>query len=73
MEEEVSPVTKEPLQFKPGEVFCIFRERDLLRNQEHLALVKDTSGILSRIKRKLSSLFTPGESALLLFLWRILI
>jgi len=35
---------------------CVFRERDLLRNQVHRPPVKSTLGIFKRIKRKIGNL-----------------
>lgn len=36
---------------------CVFRERDLLRNQIHNHVVKNTPGVFNRFKRKIGNLF----------------
>lgn len=59
----IKGVTEEPAQpeapQKPvkDNLICIFRERDLLRNQADRPLVESAPGIFGRIKRKIRSLF----------------
>jgi hypothetical protein len=54
-EEPIQPEVSNELM--KDEFFCIFRERDLLRNQIHSPFVESTLGIVGRVKRKIRDWF----------------
>lgn len=54
-EEAVKPKMTD--EFVKDRLVCIFRERDLLRNQVHCAVEKHGLGVGQRIKRKIGRLF----------------
>lgn len=48
--------TKMPDKVVKDDFICVFRERDLLRNQVHSSPDKSPLGIFNRIKRKIGNL-----------------